>query len=142
MTNEINNLPTDPKALQEMVLSLQSQVKNLTEEKQHLIEQFRLAQQQRFGVGSEAHPAQGDLFNEAEVELDVVEEVIEPSPTSVKKKPVRQKLPTDLPREVIVHDIEDKSCACCGNALHQMGEARSEKLELFRLKLMLLNMFA
>jgi len=58
MTNEIKHLPTEPKALREMVLSLQSQVKNLTAEKLHLIEQFRLAQQQRFGTSNEAHPAQ------------------------------------------------------------------------------------
>jgi len=127
MTDEMKHLPTDPKTLQEMVLSLQSQVKNLTVEKQHLIEQFRLAQQQRFGTSSEAHPAQGDLFNEVEVALDVVEE--ETSTTiAVKKKPVRKKLPIDLPRETIIHDIDDKSCTCCGNELHQMGDERSEKL--------------
>jgi transposase len=130
MTDEMNNLPTDSKALQEMVLSLQSQVKNLTAEKQHLIEQFRLAQQQRFGASSEAHPAQGDLFNEAEVALDVVEEEEETSTTTVvKKKPVRKKLPSDLPRETVIHDIDDKNCTCCGNELHQMGDERSEKLE-------------
>ena len=28
-----------------------------------------------------------------------------------------------------MHDIENKTCACCGNELHQMGDARSEKLE-------------
>jgi len=129
MTKEQKTLPTDPKALQEMVLSLQSQVKNLTAEKQHLIEQFRLAQQRQFGVSSEAHPAQGDFFNEVEAELDVVEEDIEPHRVTAKKKPARHKLPTDLPREVIVHDIEDKNCDCCGNELHQMGEERCEKLE-------------
>ncbi len=131
MTDDINNLPTDPKALQEMVLSLQSQVKNLTAEKHHLIEQFRLAQQQRFGVKSESHPAQGDLFNEAEVTLDVIEESVESIPTTNKKKSVRKKLPKDLEREVIIHDIsdEEKTCDCCGNQLHQMGESRSEKLE-------------
>ena len=102
MTDDINNLPTDPKALQEMVLSLQSQVKNLTAEKHHLIEQFRLAQQQRFGTNSESHPAQGDLFNEAEAALDIIEDVVESTPTTVKKKPVRQKLPKDLEREVII----------------------------------------
>jgi hypothetical protein len=59
MTDEMNNLPTDSKALQEMVLSLQSQVKKLTAEKQHFIEQFRLTRQQRLGASSEAHPAQG-----------------------------------------------------------------------------------
>ncbi len=131
MTDEIETLPSEPKALQKMVLSLQSQVKNLTAEKQQLLEQFRLAQQQRFGVSSEGHPAQGDLFNEAEVELDTAKEETETdvSGTTVKKRPVRKKLPTDLPRKVVVHDIEDKTCACCGNELHQMGDERSEKLE-------------
>ena len=93
MSDDIKNLPTDPEALQKMVLSLQSQVKNLTAEKQHLIEQFRLAQQQRFGASSEGHPAQGDLFNEAEAVLDVDEEVDESTPTAVKNNPIRQKLP-------------------------------------------------
>jgi transposase len=93
------------------------------------MEQFRLAQQQRFGASSEAHPAQGDLFNEAEVELDVVEEEETSTTTVVKKKPVRNKLPKDLPRETVIHDIEDKNCTCCGNELHQMGDERSEKLE-------------
>ena len=112
-----------------MVRSLQPQVKNLHAEKQHLIEQFRLAQQKQFGASSEGHLAQGDLFNEAETELDVEPEVAESVATSVKIKPVRKKLPADLPRETIVHDIEEKTCACCGNALHQMGDERSEKLE-------------
>jgi transposase len=97
-----------------------------------LEEQFRLAQQRRFGASSEAHPAQGDLFNEAEKELDSSEDIIEEAETNtvtVKKKPTRQKLPKALPRDVIVHDIDDKTCACCGNQLHQMGEERSEKLE-------------
>lgn len=129
MTNEIKNLPTDPEALQKMVLSLQSQVKNLTEEKQLLIEQFRLAQQQRFGASSEGHPAQGDLFNEAEAEFDVEPEALDDVASTVKKRPARKKLPSDLPRETLIHDIEDKTCACCGNELHQMGDERSEKLE-------------
>ena len=94
-----------------------------------LEEQFHLAQQQRFGASSEGHPAQGDLFNEAEAELDVALEASETTVTTVNKKPVRKKLPSDLPRETIIHDIDDKTCTCCGNDLHQMGEERSEKLE-------------
>lgn len=127
MTDGINNLPTDPKVQQEMVLSLQSQVKKLIAEKDHLIEPFRLAQQQRFGTNSESHPAQGDLFNEAEAALDTIEDVVESTPTTVMKKPVRQKLSKDLVRKVIIHDIsvDEKSCDCCGNQLQQM----SEKLE-------------
>ena len=70
-------LPTDPKGLQEMVLALQSQMKTLEQKYQFLIEKFRLAQHQRFGRSNEAQPAQPDLFNEAETEVDVVEEVPE-----------------------------------------------------------------
>ncbi len=123
-------LPTDAKALQEMVLALQSQVQTLEHQNQHLIEQFRLAQQQRFGRSSEAHPAQPDLFNEPEVEVDNAEPETEEI-TYTRKKGGRAKLPGDLPHEVIEHDIDeaDKVCDCCGEQMHRMGEERSEKLE-------------
>ncbi|MFT5002573.1 MAG: hypothetical protein ACI952_000905 [Flavobacteriales bacterium] len=38
MKDDLKNLPTDTKALQEMVLSLQLQVKDLVAEKHHLLE--------------------------------------------------------------------------------------------------------
>lgn len=96
-----------------------------------LEEQFRLAQQKQFGASSEGHPGQGELFNEAE-ELAV--ETVEPTQESIsytRKKPTRKPLPTDLPREVIVHDIDDadKVCGTCDNELHSIGEDKNEKLE-------------
>jgi hypothetical protein len=96
-----------------------------------LQEQFRLAQQKRFGASSEGHPGQGELFNEAE---ELVSEVTEPEQETIsytRNKPKRNLLPTDLPREVVVHDIDDadKVCACCENALHKIDEYKSEKLE-------------
>ena len=98
----------------------------------YLEEQFRLAQQKQFGASAEGHPGQGELFNEAESEADLVEEESETQAISyTRKTPKRQSLPKDLPRETVVHDIseQDKVCDCCGGELHQMGEARSEKLE-------------
>lgn len=121
MIEDVNSLPDDPALLKKLLVKQAARL-------MFLEEQFRLAQQQRFGASSESHPAQGDLFNEAETELDVADDAIEPT-TTVKKKPVRKKLPADLPRETIIVDIEDKTCACCGNELHQMGDERSEKLE-------------
>ena len=119
--------------LQKLLAEKEALIAQLQQRNTYLEEQFRLAQQQRFGASSESHPAQGDLFNEAEVELDAVEETIEGDSeqaiTVVKQKPVRKKLPADLPRETIVHDIDDKTCGCCGHALHHMGDERSEKLE-------------
>ena len=122
MIDDVNSLPDDPVLLKQLLAKQTARL-------MFLEEQFRLAQQQRFGASSEAHPAQGDLFNEAEAELDVEPEVAESVTVTVKKKPARKKLPADLPRETIVHDIEDKTCTCCGNELHHMGDERSEKLE-------------
>ena len=130
MIKDINKLPNDPQTLKAMLLQLQGELDASNEKVEYLLEQFRLAQQKRFGASSEAHPGQGELFNEAEVEDDKIE-VVEQQISYTRRQPKRQKLPTDLPRDVIIHDIsdEDKICDCCGEELHQMGESRSEKLE-------------
>ena len=117
-------LPTDVETLQKMVLELRDQ-------NQYLLEQFRLAQQKQFGKSSEAHPEQGDLFNEAE---EIADEAPEPEVETInytRNKPKRQLLPKDLPREVRIHDLTDaeKICDCCGEGLHPMGEKKSEQLE-------------
>src|SRR5215216_1000383 len=39
-------------------------------------------------------------------------------------------LPAHLPRVEVLVDVEDKSCPCCGRALHVIGEDTSEMLDL------------
>ena len=39
-------------------------------------------------------------------------------------------LPAHLPRVEILVDVEDKSCPCCGGALHVIGEDTSEMLDI------------
>ncbi len=39
-------------------------------------------------------------------------------------------LPAHLPRVEVLVDLEDKSCPCCGGALHVIGEDTSEMLDL------------
>ena len=124
MNLRIKPLPTDVETLQKMVLALQ-------DKNQYLLEQFRLAQQARFGKSSEVHAGQGELFNEAE---QIIDEALveEQSPTQKKtNRPKRQALPKDLARETIVVDLtdEEKICDCCGHDLHQMGEKKSEQLK-------------
>jgi len=130
MIKDINKLPNDPQVLKAMLLQLQCELDASNEKVEYLLEQFRLAQQKRFGVSSEAHPEQGELFNEAEVEDDKTE-VVEQEISYARRQPRRKKLPKDLPRDIIIHDIsdEDKICDCCGEELHQIGESVSEKLE-------------
>ena len=39
-------------------------------------------------------------------------------------------LPAHLPRYEVVVDIEDRTCTCCGHALHAIGELRTEQLDM------------
>lgn len=117
-------------SLQQRIAELEKQLAVKDAKIAYLEEQFRLAQQKRFGASSEAHPGQGELFNEAE-ELVETSEPEKQSISYERNKPVRKPLPKNLPRETVVHDIsdEDKTCDCCGTELHKMGEDKCEKLE-------------
>ena len=98
-----------------------------------------MAQHKQFGKSSEANLTQGELFNEAEqlIDEEIPSEQSQDNETTSKtrNKPKRKPLPTDLPRETVVIDLsdEEKSCDCCGNDLHKMGEKKSEKLNRFLL---------
>jgi transposase len=126
-------LPTNVKKLQELLVEKDSEIKKLQEKNQYLLELFRLAQQKQFGKSSEKHSGQGELFNEAEqlVDEEVTAQVEDKKTTTESKKPKRKPLPKDLPRETVVIDLsdEEKSCDCCGNGLHKMGEKKSERLK-------------
>jgi hypothetical protein len=55
----LDTLPDDPKVLKALLGKMMQRMNCLEE-------QFRLAQHQRFGANGEAHPGQGELFNEAD----------------------------------------------------------------------------
>ena len=132
-------LPSDPEKLQNIVLDLQArlvqkdaQIDHLSQQYQHILEQFRLAQQRQFGESSEGSLNQLGLFNETEQTIEEDEAAAEQENISyTRRKPRRKPLPKDLPRETIVHDIADadKHCDCCGHELHCMGEDKNEQLE-------------
>lgn len=77
-----------------------------------LLEQLRLAKQQRFGRSSEAHIGQGELqFDEAESieETELPKEENTLTVTYTRKKPVRRPLPKHLPRVIVEHDIPEEA---------------------------------
>src|SRR5437667_5392202 len=52
-------------------------------------------------------------------------------PAAARKRQInRGALPVHLPREEIVIDVEDKTCACCGGLKHRIGEDVSERLDV------------
>jgi transposase len=52
-----------------------------------------------------------------------------PRPRRVRRRNLGA-LPTHLPRVEVLVDVADKSCPCCGGALHAIGESREEMLDL------------
>lgn len=132
-TPDINSESQNIAELQAMVKALVSENKAWQEERQFLIEQFKLALDRQFAKRSEAlkpyNETQGDLFNEAEWEVAKEEEVVTTTATT-KRRGKRQPLPQNLPREIVVLDLDghNKQCPCCHHTLHKIGEDRSEKL--------------
>jgi transposase len=52
-----------------------------------------------------------------------------PRPPRVRRRNLGA-LPAHLPRIGVLVDVEDKTCPCCGGALHTIGEDTSEMLDL------------
>jgi transposase len=113
--------------------NLQERVKLLEKENAFLREQFNLSQHRQFGASSEQNFDQGALFNEPEeISEELEPETVAKNDTkSCVKRPKREPLPKNLPRETRTIDIadDDKICTCCNADLHRFGEEKSEQLE-------------
>jgi len=131
LSSKIAVMTSSEQALHQRIIELEQQLSQVNARNRYLEEQFRLAQQKQFGKSCEGFTGQGELFNEAE---EVAETVVEEEKQDIsysRNKPKRKPLPTDLPREVVVHDLtdEEKVCDCCNGELHKIGEDKAEKLE-------------
>jgi transposase len=102
-------------------------------------EQLRLAKHRRFGVSSEKSEYDANqlsFFNEVEATADV--NVVEPELVEVEKhyrkhtRLTTDRLPKDLPVEVVEHDLPEKERICpeCGGDLHVMGKETRRELIL------------
>jgi len=102
----------------------------------HYEEQFRLSQHRRFGASSEKTDYDGheqqSLFNEAEVTADptAAEPELEEITYKRRKKHGKdERLPADVPVEIIEYNLsdEEKICPECGEDMPRIGvETRDE----------------
>ena len=94
-------------------------------------EQYRLAQQKRYGSSSEKTDEQLSIFNEAEVTADTkaaeptVEEI-----TYKRKKAKREDAFKDLPVETIEYRLEELDCPACDKQLHEMSKEIRKELKI------------
>lgn len=123
--------------LREIIAKQGTRITELEALVKYFEELFRLSKHRQFGVSSEkSEYDQLRLFNEVETTADA--NVPEPVLTEVAKyyrkrsRLITDKLPDDLPIEVVEHDIldEDKTCDQCGSAMHVMGREKRRELKI------------
>jgi transposase/uncharacterized small protein (DUF1192 family) len=118
--------------LEEEIARLNDEVNRLSAENIKLgilnnwyLEQFRLAQQRRFGSSSERTevPEQLGLFDEAEVLADEPELEQVAAHTRKKRKGKRDEFYEGLPTEQVIHELpeDERICPVCGGPLHACG---------------------
>ena len=145
MNIDIKNLPTSVEELHKIILDLQYEHAAYKERYARLLEEFRLERSHRFGSSSEKNRFQPDLFDEAGIELteelkDQLDDSIQIKSHSRKKHPGRRALSHDLPREIIIHDIEEEKKIChCGKHLIRIGEEVTEQLKYIPAQLSLIR---
>ncbi|WP_234685198.1 IS66 family transposase [Bradyrhizobium monzae] len=134
MQLDLNNLPSDTALLHRLVRDIASVIAHRNSEIQRLEAIIKQLQRAQFGRRSErldaAQLALG--LEDLDIDLSAVEAdqaLVEVSAPTQKLQPKRKPLPDHLPREEVVLNVDSESCACCGRALHAIGESISEMLD-------------
>ncbi len=132
-------LPDDPAALQQLLLAALAEI-----ERQRLI--IAALQRNSFGRRSEKFDDATVQQGVEDLEQSVAEQsaavevavsrssppVTDTAPRAPRSEPAKRNrgaLPAELPRVEQVIDVDDKTCPCCGGALHLIGEDRGEMLD-------------
>jgi transposase len=131
----------DAAALKDMVIRQHAQISSHDAE----VERLRLiiARLRRLQFGRKSEKIQREI-EQLELQLEDLEagnaekqekteRTLAPAAAAVfaaaTRKPARRPLPDHLPREVQVHNPEEKGCPACGGSLSKLGEDVSEVLE-------------
>ena len=131
-----DSLPTDADALRALLLAERARH---GEERERWMAIIAELQRHRFGRRSERlDPEQLALaLEDVEQMLAAADAAAEKDDTPPVRPAVARKrqinrgaLPLHLPREEIVIDVADKTCACCGGLKHCIGEDVAERLDV------------
>src|SRR6516225_7710435 len=131
MQLDLDNLPSDAALLHSLVRDMASVVERRDGEIERLQLIIKQLQRARFGRRSERIDADQLALGLEDVETDkaCAEAAQQPAAMPKDGKPRRTPLPDHLPREEVQIDVGTETCACCGGALHPIGESVSEMLD-------------
>src|SRR5580692_6284238 len=135
----VDTLPDDPGTLKAMLLAERARAERL----EQIIKEL---QRHRFGRRAETLPEDQLLLGLEDVEQVAASKEsegeaaapAERADRATRRRINRGSLPAHLPRIELVVDIEDHTCPCCRNALHRIGEDRSERLDIIPAQLRVL----
>jgi transposase len=132
MQLDLNNLPTDTELLHRLVRDIVGTIGHRDSEIERLKSIIKQLQRTQFGRRSERLDSDQLALGLEDLDSDLARE--EESVRQVKKQQTerpshRKPLPDHLPRADVRLDIDDMTCACCGDALHVIGESVSEMLD-------------
>src|SRR6266545_3724528 len=130
-----DSLPTDLDGLRALLLAERA---HHAEELERLTAIIKELQRHRFGRRAERlDPEQlAPALEDVEQTLAAADAAAENDTTAEKRATPRRRhinrgaLPVHFPREEIVIDVADKTCACCGGLKHRIGEDVSERLDV------------
>jgi len=141
----MNTLEKQVAELKGIIEEKDCKLAELEQQLKWLMAQLHLHKHNKFSASSEkTDETQLCLFNEAEAKAAPVPE---PKLSEVKahfRKRTRlttDKLPEDLPVEVIVHELPEEECICpeCGGELHKMGKEIREELKIIPAKVVIVQ---
>jgi len=156
--NAPDSLPTNAKALRALLLAerachagelaaARGEMHRAQGEVARLMAIIKELQRHRFGRRSERIDREqlALALEDLEQAIAAAEAAAEKSdetparPAATRKRNInRGALPPHLPREEIVIDVADKTCACCGGRKHRIGEDVSERLDVIPAQLKVL----
>jgi transposase len=138
---DLNALPDDAAVLQQMLRTVLLQHGELHAENDKLRLLIQRLTRHQFGRRSEQLSA-----DQLQLGLEDLEQTIAANQAAQdaaalgvglprKPRPERPSrnhgaLPAHLPRYEVVSDVDHQECPCCGNALHAIGELRTEQLDI------------
>lgn len=135
MRFDLDNLPYDAPTLHSLVREMAAVVEHRDGEIERLRLIIRQLQRAQFGRRSERlDPNQFELgLDDLTADLAAAGMAPDGTPgpqiaaadTLARRKP----LPAHLERQDIILDVPNETCACCGGALHSIGESISEMLD-------------
>ncbi len=130
--NYISDLETDNNSLHIKSVSLENETIILKETIENLQAKLQLALFRKYGRSSEKiDPLQIEFFEVPETDEEPVEEVETTVASHTRRKKGRKPLDPAIPREIIVHDIDEDNKICgCGHNLVKVGEEITERLQI------------